>query len=78
MRKSVVCIILILIMFLLVPNVYQLVMQLRPGAPAASNNIEQRLAEVEQTCYDLRAEMEDVKSVQGYMAWETDWRNRRQ
>lgn len=38
------------------------VLQLRNDAEEANKN--------------LRAEMEDVKNVQGYRSWEMDWRNR--
>jgi cell division protein FtsB len=30
---------------------------------------------IQQEQLDLEREMEDVKSVQGYIVWETDWRN---
>jgi hypothetical protein len=39
--------------------------------PEPDLRVEQLQAEVTQ----LRADMEDVKNVQGYMAWEKDWRN---
>jgi len=36
-----------------------------------------QVAELVQKVQQLEAELADVKSVQGYRAWEMDWRNRR-
>ncbi|TEB13388.1 hypothetical protein [Pelotomaculum propionicicum] len=74
MRKQAVIILILLIAAMLAVNIYLL--KGEPQEPAV--NIDQRLTQLEQANQDLRAEMEDVKSVQGYMAWEKDWRNRRQ
>lgn len=41
--------------------------------PDPDPQIEALQAEVSQ----LKAEMEDLRSVQGYRSWEMDWRNRR-
>jgi hypothetical protein len=45
----------------------------QPPQPAPDPRVEQLQAEISQ----LRAEMEDVKSVQGYLAYEKDWRSKR-
>lgn len=42
--------------------------------PKPNPQVQALQAEVER----LRIEMEEVKSVQGFIVWEKDWRNRRQ
>jgi hypothetical protein len=46
-------------------------------------NLDRQIKELQQDIYllgesyeELRTAIEDVKSVQGYFLWETDWRNR--
>ena len=41
--------------------------------PEPDPRVEQLQAEISQ----LRAEMEDLRNVQGYIVWEKDWRNNR-
>lgn len=39
-------------------------------------DLQQDVRCLNKSCEELRTVMEDVKSVQGYFLWETEWKNR--
>ena len=65
----------IFIVALLSGNIYLQVNKPQPDKPE-SEEIEQRVKELEERYNSLQFEMEDVKNVQGYIVWEKDWRNK--
>lgn len=67
----------VIVVFLAVAAFGHLGVKEQPELPGQIEQIRAESQQLQDDIQQLRAELEDVRNVQGYMAWETDWRNRR-